>query len=102
MKRSLVTVVILLAIFGVGCNTNAAPQQGQPGPQGQAGQQGAQGQSGQSGQQGVQGQSGQTGQTGDTGQMGQTGQQGPSVAACPAGQERYTNPRTGVVSCVVE
>jgi hypothetical protein len=46
MRRSLVTVVILLAIFISGCNTTPAPQQGPPG------QQGAQGQSGQQGQRG--------------------------------------------------
>ena len=90
MKRSLVTVVILLAIFISGCNTTPAPQQGPPG------QQGAQGQPGQQGQQGDQGQSGQQGQQGD---QGQSGQQGPG-APCPAGQHRYTDPATGEVKCV--
>ena len=70
MKRSLVTVVIFLAIFISGCNTSPAPPQ-----QGPPGQQGAQGQS------------------------GQQGQQGPG-APCPAGQHRYTDPATGEVRCV--
>ena len=87
MKRSLVTVVILLAIFISGCNTSPAPQQGPPG------QQGAQG------QQGDQGQSGQQGRRGDQGQSGQQGQQGPG-APCPAGQHRYTDPANGEVRCV--
>ena len=81
MKRSLVTVVILLAIFISGCNTTPAPQQGPPG------------------QQGAQGQPGQQGQQGDQGQSGQQGQRGPG-AACPAGQHRYTDPATGEVKCV--
>src|ERR1039457_3469559 len=96
MKRSLVTVVILLAIFISGCNTSPAPQQGPPG------QQGAQGQSGQQGQQGHrgdEGQSGQQGRRGDHGQSGQQGQRG-SSAPCPAGQRRYTDPGTGEVRCV--
>jgi len=78
MKRSLVTVVILLAIFISGCNTSPAPQQGPPG------------------QQGAQGQAGQQGHRGD---QGQSGQQGPG-APCPAGQHRYTDPATGEVRCV--
>ena len=94
MKRSLVTVVIFLAIFISGCNTSPAPPQ-----QGPPGQQGAQGQSGQQGQQGDQGQSGQQGHRGDQGQSGQQGQQGPG-APCPAGQHRYTDPATGEVRCV--
>src|ERR1035441_6460936 len=119
MRRSLVTVVILLAIFISGCNTTPAPQQGPPGQQGAQGQSGQQGQqgdqgqsgqqgyrgdqgqsgqqghrgdqgeSGQQGQQGDQGQSGQQGQQGDQGQSGQQGQRGPG-APCPAGQHRYT------------
>ena len=93
MKRSLVTVVILLAIFISGCNTSPAPQQGPPG------QQGAQGQTGQQGQQGDQGQSGRQGYRGDQGQSGQQGQQGPG-APCPAGQHRYTDSATGEVKCV--
>src|ERR1035441_6238953 len=93
MRRSLVTVVILLAIFISGCNTTPAPQQGPPG------QQGAQGQSGQQGQQGDQGQSGQQGYRGDQGQSGQQGQRGPG-APCPAGQHRYTDSATGEVRCV--
>jgi len=80
MKRSLVTVVILLAIFISGCNTTPAPQQGPPG------------------QQGAQGQSGQQGQQGDQGQSRQQGQQGPG-AQCPAGQNRYTDPATGDSRC---
>src|ERR1022692_4587296 len=118
MKRSLVTVVIFLAIFISGCNTSPAPPQqgppGQQGAQGQSGQQGQQrdqgqsgqqghrgdqGQSGQQGQQGDQGQSGQQGHRGDQGQSGQQGQQGPG-APCPAGQHRYTDPATGEVRCV--
>src|ERR1039457_2674072 len=105
MKTSLVTVVILLAIFISGCNTTPAPQQGPPGQQGaqgqsgQQGQQGDQGQSGQQGQQGDQGQSGQQGQQGDQGQSGQQGQRGPG-APCPAGQHRYTDSATGEVKCV--
>src|ERR1039458_7852085 len=106
MKRSLVTVVIFLAIFISGCNTSPAPpQQGPPGQQGaqgqsgQQGQQGDQGQSGQQGQQGDQGQSGQQGHRGDQGQSGQQGQQGPG-APCPAGQHRYTDSATGEVKCV--
>ena len=75
MKSSIVTVVILLAIFISGCNTSTAPQQGPPG------QQGAQGQQGQQGDQ------------------GQSGQRGPG-APCPAGQHRYTDPATGEVRCV--
>lgn len=75
MKRSLVTVVILLAIFISGCNTSPAPQQGPPGQQGAQGQQG------------------------DQGQSGQQGQQGPG-APCPAGQHRYTDPANGEVRCV--
>jgi Collagen triple helix repeat (20 copies) len=93
MKGSLVTVVILLALFISGCNTSTAPQQGPPG------QQGAQGQSGQQGQQGDQGQSGQQGYQGDQGQSGQQGQRGPG-APCPEGQHRYTDPATGAASCV--
>ena len=81
MKISLVTVVILLAMFISGCNTSPAPQQGLPG------------------QQGAQGQAGQQGQQGDQGQSGQQGQRGPS-APCPAGQHRYTDPATGEVRCV--
>jgi hypothetical protein len=80
MRGSLVTVVILLAMFISGCNTSAAPQPGPPG------QQGAQGQSG---------------QQGDQGQSGQQGQQGPG-APCPAGQHRYTDPNNGVVRCVTD
>ena len=95
MKSSLVTVVILLAIFISGCNTTPAPQQGPPG------QQGAQGQSGQQGQQGDQGQSGQQGHRGDQGQSGQQGQRG-SSAPCPAGQHRYTDPANGEVRCVID
>jgi hypothetical protein len=95
MKSSLVTVVILLAIFISGCNTSTAPQQGPPG------QQGAQGQSGQQGQQGDQGQSGQQGHRGDQGQSGQQGQRG-SSAPCPAGQHRYTDPANGEVRCVID
>ena len=99
MKRSLVTVVILLAIFISGCNTSPAPQQGPPGQQGAQGQQGDQGQSGQQGYRGDQGRSGQQGQQGDQGQSGQQGQQGPG-APCPAGQHRYTDPANGEVRCV--
>src|ERR1035441_1599543 len=102
MKSSIVTVVILLAIFISGCNTSTAPQQGPPGQQGaqgQQGQQGDQGQSGQQGHRGDQGQSGQQGQRGDQGQSGQQGQRGAS-APCPAGQHRYTDPATGEVRCV--
>src|ERR1035438_3725083 len=105
MKRSLVTVVIFLAIFISGCNTSPAPQQGPPGQQGaqgqsgQQGQQGDQGQSGQQGHRGDQGQSGQQGQQGEQGQSGQQGQRGPG-APCPAGQHRYTDPATGEVRCV--
>ena len=95
MKSSLVTVVILLALFISGCNTSTAPQQGPPG------QQGAQGQSGQQGQQGDQGQSGQQGHRGDQGQSGQQGQRG-SSAPCPAGQHRYTDPANGEVRCVID
>jgi hypothetical protein len=90
MKSSIVTVVILLAIFISGCNTSTAPQQGPPGQQGAQGQQG---------QQGDQGQSGQQGHRGDQGQSGQQGQRGAS-APCPAGQHRYTDPATGEVRCV--
>src|ERR1017187_10113262 len=99
MKSSLVTVVILLAIFISGCNTSTAPQQGPPGQQGAQGQQGDQGRSGQQGHQGDQGQSGEQGHRGDQGQCGQQGQRGPS-APCPAGQHRYTGPATGEVRCV--
>ena len=100
MKRSLVTVVILLAIVIGGCQTQTAPpQQGQPGPQGQTGQSGQSGQQGAQGQSGQQGQTGDPGQTGQTGQQGQQGQQGPA-APCPAGQQRYTNAKTGAVSCI--
>jgi hypothetical protein len=98
MKSSLVTVVILLALFISGCNTTA-PQQGPPGQQGAQGQQGDQGRSGQQGHRGDEGQSGQQGQQGDQGQSGQQGQRGPS-APCPAGQHRYTDPATGEVRCV--
>jgi len=107
MKSSLVTVVILLALFISGCNTSTAPQQGPPGQQGaqgqsgQQGQQGDQGQSGQQGQQGDQGQSGQQGHRGDQGQSGQQGQRG-SSAPCPAGQHRYTDPANGEVRCVID
>src|ERR1017187_10181923 len=97
MKRSLVAVVIFLAIFISGCNQNPAPPQ--QGPPGQQGAQGQSGQQGQQGDQGDQGQSGQQGQQGDQGQAGQQGQQGPG-AACPAGQHRYTEPATGEVKCV--
>src|ERR1035437_8771618 len=105
MKISLVTVVILLAIFISGCNTTPTPQQGPPGQQGaqgqhgQQGQQGDQGQSGQQGHRGDQGQSGQQGQQGDQGQSGEQGQRGPG-APCPAGQHRYTDSATGEVKCV--
>ena len=104
MRGSLVTVVILLAMFISGCNTSAAPQPGPPGPQGaqgQSGQQGDPGQSGQQGQQGDPGASGQQGHRGDQGQSGQQGQQGPG-APCPAGQHRYTDPNNGVVRCVTD
>ena len=78
MKTSLVTVVILLAIFISGCNTSPAPQQGPPGQQGAQGQQG---------------------QQGDQGQSGKQGQRGTS-APCPAGQHRYTDPASGEAKCV--
>jgi len=102
MKRSLVTVVILLAIFISGCNTTPAPQQGPPGQQGAQGppgQQGQQGDQGQSGQQGYRGDQGRSGQQGQRGDQGQSGQRGPG-APCPAGQHRYTDPATGEVRCV--
>jgi len=79
MKRSLVTVVILLAIFISGCNTS--PQQGPPGPQG------------------AQGRSGEQGHRDDQGQSGRQDQRGPG-APCPAGQHRYTDPASGEVRCV--
>jgi hypothetical protein len=91
MKRSLVTVVILLAIFISGCNTS--PQQGPPGPQG------AQGRSGERDHRDDQGRSGEQGHRDDRGQSGQQDQRGPG-APCPAGQHRYTDPASGEVRCV--
>jgi hypothetical protein len=79
MKRSLATVVILLAIFISGCNTS--PQQGPPGPQG------------------AQGRSGDRDHRDDQGQSGQRDQRG-SGAPCPAGQHSYTDPASREVRCV--
>jgi hypothetical protein len=74
MKRSLVTVVIVLATSISGCNTTPAPRQGKPG------------------------QAGQQDPHGDQGQAGQQDKQGPS-AQCPPGQKRYTDPATGNSMC---
>jgi hypothetical protein len=93
MKRSLATVVILLAIFIGGCNTQGPP--GQQGPQGQQGQQGDQGRSGQQDRRGDQGRPGEQDRRGDQGQSGQR-----DPGACPAGQHRYTDPANGEVRCV--
>jgi hypothetical protein len=91
MKRSLATVVILLAIFISGCNTS--PQQGPPGPQG------AQGRSGDRDHRDDQGRPGDRDHRDDQGQSGQRDQRG-SGAPCPAGQHSYTDPASREVRCV--
>src|SRR5579864_8254601 len=82
LKTSLVVGAFSLVLFMCGCTASQTP--GPSGPQGQPGA---------------------TGQTGDSGRDDEQRRtddrpRGGHDAPCPAGEHRYTNPNSGVVSCV--